>query len=154
MSYQIKIVIAVMIASLAVSACASSEEELTQMIQAEIAKIELPSGPQGERGERGMQGPPGPQGERGERGTQGPPGPQGEQPMSLSVKELRILNDNGAEVMSLNGGDGLFGALFFKYDGKIVGGVTVTTDEGLVLFNGDLTFVCIRDNQIEICHRH
>ena len=70
----------------AVAGCSQplSEEEIRQIVQSEVAKLELPEGergPQGEagpQGERGPQGKAGPQGEQGERGLQGERGPPGE----------------------------------------------------------------------------
>ena len=64
-----------------------SEEEIRQIVQSEVAKLELPegergplgeAGAQGERGERGPLGEAGAQGERGERGLRGEAGAQGE----------------------------------------------------------------------------
>ncbi len=59
------------------------DEQLRQLmerlVQAEVAKIQVPAGPQGERGEQGAQGIQGPQGERGEQGPQGEQGQRGAQ---------------------------------------------------------------------------
>ena len=58
-----------------------SEEEIRQIVQSEIAKLQLPEGERGPQGGAGSQGERGTQGEagaQGERGTQGEAGSQGE----------------------------------------------------------------------------
>ena len=71
-------------------------------------------GAQGPQGEQGMQGPQGEPGPQGGRGAQGPTGPQGvagspaEIPAvfeTLSVRELRVLNDEDERVITLEWND-------------------------------------------------
>ena len=77
-------IVLVLIAGIfAVVGCSQSpsDEEIRQVVQAEIAKLELPEGERGPQGETGAQGERGPQAEagaQGERGTQGEAGHQGE----------------------------------------------------------------------------
>ena len=65
-------------------ACAPSDERIQRIVEAEVAKLELPPGPAGPRGEVGPQGEIGPRGERGltgaqgEQGVAGPAGSRGE----------------------------------------------------------------------------
>ena len=64
---------------LAVIGCSQSpsDEGIQQIVQAEIAKLELPKGERGLQGEAGPQGETGPQGEAGPRGEAGPEGERG-----------------------------------------------------------------------------
>ncbi len=77
--------ILVAIATLTLAACAPNldENDIRQIVQTEVAQIEIPEGPPGPQGPRGLDGrqgdpgvpgPAGPPGRQGEPGVSGPPG--------------------------------------------------------------------------------
>ena len=65
-SYSLFVLLAVTVSSLLFLSCAPSDSEIRAMVQAEIAKIEIPAGEPGQIG---------PQGERGDTGAHGETGP-------------------------------------------------------------------------------
>ena len=89
---------------------AETLRRIEELVQVEVAKIQVPAGPRGERGERGEQGPQGARGEQGLKGERGEQGPQGEQgppgvfepPADLYAERI-VLGKDGA-VLVLNGG--------------------------------------------------
>lgn len=118
-------------------------------------------GPQGEQGTQGSQGERGPQGLQGERGPQGPVGPQGvagspaEIPTvfeTLSVREMRVLNDGGERVITLEQSEFGFPMIRLHSTTGTLGDTVIYTSEGdLIISTGDLTFVCIWGDRIDVC---
>lgn len=119
-----------------------------------------PRGPQGERGAQGPQGEQGVQGPQGERGLQGPQGERGPQGVAgspgeipsvfetLSVRELRVLNDEGDLGVVL---DGRFIEVY-NYDGSSYSTIFTTQRGGdMVIATQDRTFVCVWNNRIGVC---
>ena len=119
-----------------------------------------PQGPQGEVGLQGAQGEQGVQGAQGERGLQGPQGERGPQGVAgspgeipsvfgtLSVRELRVLNDEGDPGVVL---DGRFIELY-NSDGSSFTSIWATQTTGdLIILSNDGTLVCVWDDRIGVC---
>lgn len=118
-----------------------------------------PQGPQGEQGTQGAQGERGPQGTQGERGARGPVGPQGAQGVTgspgeipavfetLSVRELRVLNDEGQPSVVMDGEwlelYNSEGSLYTSIWASIRGNLIIGTDDG--------TLVCVWQGRIGVC---
>ena len=150
--------------------------QLGETVRDEVAKLELPQGPagpqglqgelgaqgpQGEQGTQGSQGERGPQGLQGERGPQGPVGPQGVAGSpaeiltvfeTLSVREMRVLNDGGERVITLEQSEFGFPMIRLHSTTGTLGDTVIYTSEGdLIISTGDLTFVCIWGDRIDVC---
>ena len=110
-----------------------------------------PGGAQGEQGVQGAQGERGLQGPQGERGPQGVAGSPGEIPSvfgTLSVRELRVLNDEGDPGVVL---DGRFIELY-NSDGSSFTSIWATQTTGdLIILSNDGTLVCVWDDRIGVC---
>ena len=116
-----------------------------------------PAGLQGPQGEQGLQGTQGPQGERGPAGPRGEQGPRGaagspaEIPdvfETLSVRELRVLNDEGERAITLEWNDrNGFPTIQLHGPTRRLG---ETSD--LIITTGDNTHLyCIWGNRIGLC---
>ena len=158
------VLIPLVIFIIAAVSCAPTEAEIRELVRAEVAKIEIPTGEQGPpglTGPRGYPGEPGPQGPKGEVGPRGAPGRQGEMgaqgergfpgrpgdpyvlPDHLEVGSIEtnaviIRGVEPASTLTMQSGDtGLPSIFWFWGDeprGRLVGG----TVHGLVLSAQDL----------------
>lgn len=119
-----------------------------------------PQGPQGEVGLQGAQGEQGVQGAQGERGLQGPQGERGPQGVAgspgeipsvfgtLSVRELRVLDNDGDPGVVLDGRS----LELYNSDGSSYTTILATSNNGnLFIATSDDTLVCVWDNRIGIC---
>ena len=109
-------------------------------------------GPQGERGAQGAQGEDGPQGSRGPQGVAGSPAEIPAVFETLSVRELRVLNDEGDRVITLEQSEFGFPMIRLHSVTGTLGDTSIYTSEGdLIISTGDLTFVCIWGDRIDVC---
>ena len=112
-------------------------------------------GDQGERGLQGRQGERGPEGPRGDQGPRGVAGSPGEIPAvfeTLSVRVLRVLNDDGGRVITLEENDYGFPMIRLHSITGTLGDTGIYTSEGdLIIGTGDGTFVCIWGDRIGVC---
>ena len=121
-------------------------------------------GTQGERGAQGPQGEQGAQGPQGERGLQGPQGERGLQGIAgsteipavletLSVRELRVLNDEGERVITLEQSEFGFPMIRLHSITGTLGDTRLYTSGGgdLIIGTGDLTYVCVWGDKIGVC---
>ena len=134
-------------------ACGPTDEEIHRMVQAEVTNnIELLQGPQGERG---LQGPqvlkPYIEDNQVERG---------EIPAvldTISVRELRVLDDEGSRLITLGQDGSEFPAirLHGKLDSGRLDSVIYTFGEGDIVFyvGGGEMFVCIWGGRIDVCEQ-
>ena len=111
-------------------------------------------GPQGERGAMGIagqQGAPGPQGERGPQGAEGPPGVVSGVPEVLTVKKLRVEDDEGNLAIELEVFEGYSRINLYGDPGE--GSATFYTDwqGNLVIWGGDDTIACLWDGRLDVC---
>ncbi len=74
-----------------------SEEEIRQIVQSEVAKLELPEGERGSQGEAGAQGEHGARGPLGEAGAQGARGERGLQGEAGARGERGLQSEAGAQ---------------------------------------------------------
>ena len=117
-------------------------------------------GPQGEQGAQGSQGERGAQGPQGEQGAQGPQGERGLQGIAgsteipavletLSVRELRVLNDEGDRVITLEQSEVGFPIVWLH--GRVDSAIYTFGEGDLILWTGDATYVCIWEGRIDVC---
>ena len=82
------VVVLVVAASVAPMACAPTDEEIRELVRAEVARIELPSGTEGPRGVPGVQG---------DQGPAGPEGPAGRDRRSGTPRTARRVRSTGID---------------------------------------------------------